>query len=276
MEYKFTTIYSMNYVDDVCMFEFTEGQIERMDAAWELYRAPYVEPPSSGPSTSPSSSPTKSMAPTTSPTSLPSNEPTSSPSTSPSSGPSSSPTESPTSSFDVVKQEQIDLWVSEIDAMSESYGFDVLETLVNATLIEPGPKYRGIAAKGVYIMAYVYDRLGREHSLEYSECEGPEAGLDDDAYGLCASRLLALEFCTNDPDCDEANFENVKQVIWKPRDAFFNTELATMAACMFGIEDNPFESSFEKFLSEIDQYIILCESTIGAGNQGTPGYENIT
>jgi len=204
-----------------------------------------------------------------------SNEPTSSPSTSPSSGPSSSPTESPTSSFDVVKQEQIDLWVSEIDAMSESYGFDVLETLVNATLIEPGPKYRGIAAKGVYIMAYVYDRLGREHSLEYSECEGPEAGLDDDAYGLCASRLLALEFCTNDPDCDEANFENVKQVIWKPRDAYFNTELATMAACMFGIEDNPFES-FEGFLSEIDQYITLCESAIEAGNQGAPGYENIT
>lgn len=27
-----------DYTDDACMFEFTDGQAERMSASWELYR----------------------------------------------------------------------------------------------------------------------------------------------------------------------------------------------------------------------------------------------
>jgi len=77
----------MNYLFDRCMFEFTPGQAERMEAQWEAFRAPLETGPTVPPTTSPTASPTgpTTETPTASPTTF-------SPTTSPTTGtPSQSP-----------------------------------------------------------------------------------------------------------------------------------------------------------------------------------------
>lgn len=91
--------------DNLCRTTFTPGQVERMRGQYELYRLPYVPPPTPFPTQAPSPSPssTPSVLPSSSPSSLPSVSQaptpaptTGSPSASPSDVPSTTPTTPPT------------------------------------------------------------------------------------------------------------------------------------------------------------------------------------
>jgi len=88
----------MDYTDDECMNEFTDGQVTRMKALYLDHRnvaAPPVTSPTSPPVTSPTSPPVKS--PSSPPVSPPSSPPVTPPSSPPVTPPSSPPVTIPTS-----------------------------------------------------------------------------------------------------------------------------------------------------------------------------------